>query len=246
MEKLPYSSFWKEEPENLKKSWRPTDGVRRKITFIGLIQLFLLVAIVVVSILISRETKKLPPIFAALPDGLVLQTTQVVPGMDRLARRELVNNTLPLLYYQEGADNYLMLLKDCVRGTILGQAAYKMHGSADQTNSTVRLEIIDTFETSAKFSGSKIYFEAMTKAELIKEDRKKRTSVPFYLRSHWEFEDEHFVLTGVIESNPSDYATFFDNEKARLHSLTPEELQRELNIRKNSIIPVIEQNAGKL
>jgi hypothetical protein len=241
MDQIPYPNFWKEEPDNQKKVWRPTDGAKRKIQAIGILQMLLMAGIFATAILIYKQTRVIPPIYAQLPNGIVLYTSTTAPAMNMLARRELVNNVLPLLYYQEGGNNYLKDLQGSVRATILNQIASKMKYADSDTNVTVALNIIESFETSGNFTGSHQGFEAMTRAELVKQDRKKRIAVPFYLRTHWDFEDGRFVLSGLIDSNPGQYAQLFEAEKTRLHSLSNADLQKELDIRKDTLIPV-EQN----
>jgi len=244
MDQKPYPNFWKEEPDNQKKVWRPTDGAKRKIKSIGFIQMLLMVGILVVAVLIFKQTRRIPPIYAQLPDGIVLYTTQTAPEMNMLARRQLVDNVIPLLYYQEGSDNYLKDLVGSVRQSILNEVGHRMSYAVANTNSTVQLKIVDSFETAEKLTGTSQFFDAMTKGELIKQDRSKRVSVPFYVRTHWVYEDNHFILSGILDSNPGEYAQFFEAEKARLHNLTPADLEKELNIRKDTLIPV-EQNQGR-
>ena len=149
MEQTPYTNFWKEEPENQRQAWRPTDESRRRLQMFGFIQFLLLGAIVVLGMMIARETKRVPRIFAQLPDGLVFETIESHPYIHRLARMELVNNTLALLYYQEGANNYLGYLTNNVRKTILADVVRGMALAKQKTNSTVQLTIDETFETSS-------------------------------------------------------------------------------------------------
>jgi hypothetical protein len=85
----------------------------------------------------------------------------------------------------------------------------------------------------------------MTKANLVKKDKKKDAQALVYLKTHWALEDDHYVLTGIIEAKPGEYYEAFLDEKKRLRSLPAEELQRELNIRRNSDIPLAEK-PGKL
>jgi hypothetical protein len=242
MEQTPYTNFWKEEPENQRKAWRPTDESRRRLQMFGLIQFLLLGAIVVLGMMIAKETKRVPRIFAQLPDGLVFETTESHPYIPRVARMELVNNTLALLYYQEGANSYLGYLTNNVKKTILTDVVRGMALSKQKTNSTVHLTIDETFETSSSPSA----FEAMTKGTLIRRERAASKQAPIYLRTRWIFADNHYVLTGIMESTPGDYNELFNIEKARLQNLTPEQLKRELNIRRNEDIPLPEQNTGKL
>ena len=85
MEQTPYTNFWKEEPENQRKAWRPTDESRRRLQMFGLIQFLLLGAIVALGMMIAKETKRVPRIFAQLPDGLVFETTESHPYIPRVA-----------------------------------------------------------------------------------------------------------------------------------------------------------------
>jgi hypothetical protein len=245
MEQTPYTNFWKEEPSHQQKAWRPTDGSRRRIQMFGFVQFLLLLGIAGVAIMIAKESKRMPPIYAQLPNGLVYETTQIAPNLNRMTRTELANETLTLLYYQEGADNYLDSIKSNVRMTILSSVANVMAAARAKTTTTVNLEIIESFEINAVFTPSRSYFEVMTKANLVKKDKKKDTQALVYLKTHWALEDDHYVLTGIMEAKPGEYYEAFLDEKKRLRSLPAEELQRELNIRRNSDIPLAEK-PGKL
>jgi hypothetical protein len=86
----------------------------------------------------------------------------------------------------------------------------------------------------------------MTKANLVKQDKKKTAEALVYLSTHWELEDGRYVLTGILEAKPGEYYEAFLDEKKRLRTLSPEDLQRELNIRKNSDIPLPDQKPGKI
>jgi hypothetical protein len=246
MEQTPYTNFWKEEPANQRKAWRPTDESRRRLQMFGLVQFALLLGILAAGVLIANESKRVPRVFTQLPDGLVFETSQVPAGMSLLARMEMVNDTLSLLYYQEGANNYLGTLKNNVRITILAGAARGMAAARERTNNTVQLNIAETFETGGQITPQSNWFEAMTKATLLRRDKKTEREAAIYLRTHWKMEQSHYILTGIVESSPGEYYEAFLHEKERLHSLKPEELERELNIRKNADIPVSEQNPGKL
>jgi hypothetical protein len=124
-------------------------------------------------------------------------------------------------------------LADVVRGMALAK---------QKTNSTVQLTIDETFETSSSPST----FEAMTKGTLIRREKASSRQAPIYLHTRWIFADNHYVLTGIMESTPGDYNELFNIEKARLQNLTPEQLKQELNVRRNEDIPLPEQNTGKL
>jgi len=242
MEQTPYTNFWKEEPSNQRKAWRPTDGSRRRLQIFGLVQFLLLMGIAGVAVMIAKESKRMPPIYAQLPNGLVYETTQAPPDMNRLARTELANNTLTLLYYQEGGDNYLASLKSNVRMTILASIANSMAAARGKSTTTVHLDIIESFETSKTANA----FQVMTKANLVKQEKKRTTGALVYLLTHWALEHDRYVLTGIVEAKPGEYYEAFLEEKKRLHSLPPEELERELNIRRNSDIPLPDQKPGKL
>jgi len=246
MDQTPYTNFWKEEPNRQKHAWRPTDESRRRLQMFGFLQFLLLLGIAAVAAMIAKESKRMPPIYAQLPNGLVYETTRVAPDMNRLARTDLANDTLSLLYYQEGADNYLESLKNNVRMTILSSAANSMAPSRGKTATTVHLDIIESFETGSKFTPSRSWFQVMTKANLVKQDKKKATEAVVYLSTHWEMEDDHYILTGVKEAEPGEYYEAFLDEKKRLRTLSPEDLQRELNIRRNSDIPLPDRKPGKL
>jgi hypothetical protein len=246
MDQTPYTNFWKEEPNRQKHAWRPTDESRRRLQMFGFLQLLLLLGIAAVAIMIAKESKRTPPIYAQLPNGLVYETTRVAPDMNRLARTDLANDTLSLLYYQEGADNYLESLKSNVRMTILSSAANSMAPSRGKTATTVHLDIIESFETGSRFTPSRSWFQVMTKANLVKQEKKRTTGALVYLLTHWALEHDRYVLTGIVEAKPGEYYEAFLEEKKRLHSLPPEELERELNIRRNSDIPLPDQKPGKL
>ena len=206
MEQTPYTNFWKEEPENQRKAWRPTDESRRRLQMFGLIQFLLLGAIVAVGMMIAKESKRVPRIFAQLPDGLVFETTESHPDIPRLARMELVNDTLSLLYYQEGANNYLGDPDEQRPHDHLGGCRPR-HGLATQkTNNTVQLNIDETFETSSSPSD---WFEAMTKGTLIRRERAASRQAPIYLRTRWKMAQNHYVLTGIMESSPGEYNELF-------------------------------------
>ena len=246
MDQTPYTNFWKEEPGRQKQAWRPTDESRRRLQMFGFLQFLLLLGIAAVAAMIAKESKRMPPIYAQLPNGLVYETAQVAPDMNRLARTELANDTLSLLYYQEGADNYLGSLKNNVRMTILTSVANGMAPARGKTTTTVHLDIIESFETGSKFTPSRSWFQVMTKANLVKQDKKKTAEALVYLSTHWELEDGRYVLTGIVEAKPGEYYEAFLDEKKRLRTLSPEDLQRELNIRKNSDIPLPDQQPGKI
>ena len=45
----------------------------------------------------------------------------------------------------------------------------------------------------------------MTKANLVKQDKKKTAEALVYLSTHWELEDGRYVLTGILEAKPGEY-----------------------------------------
>ena len=246
MERTPFPNFWKEEPVRQKTAWRPTDQSCRKLRLIGYVQFILLIAIICVAMLIAKESKRMPAVYAQLPNGLVFETKPIVPEMHRLARMNLVNEVLNLLYYQEGGNHYLAELKPNVKMTILSETANNMSRIQDRTNNTIQLNIVETFETAGGTKGNRAWFEAMTKATLIRRDKKSQNDATIYLRTHWEFENDRYILSGLMESKPGEYYEAFLREKERLHNLKPEELERELNIRRNEEIPIPERKSGKL
>ena len=90
MDPIPYTHFWSEEPETQRRAWRPTDEVRRRLMRLWIIQALLLAAIVLVAGVLTRESKRVPPIYAKLPNGVVFETTTGDLQMDRLARTEQI------------------------------------------------------------------------------------------------------------------------------------------------------------
>ena len=241
MDKIPYASFWKEEPPKLKQAWRPTDGVRKRLQMFWAFQLFLLVCIVFVGFKLITESKRLPEIYAKLPNGLMFLTKSEPFVMDRLARVGLVNDTLMLLYYQEGKDNYLGLLTQ-VKKPILARFANEEHSGDVRDNSTVQLNIVESFQT--RFNGKLGLFEAMTKGNLIKRTSKTATEAPLYVKTLWAFIGQGYVLTKLEEVKPGDYYESFLQEKNRLATLKPEELKRELDVNQNFEIPIKARNTS--
>jgi hypothetical protein len=246
METTPYPNFWKEEPQHQATAWRPTDQSKQKLHRFWIVQCLLVCAIAGMAVMIAHESKKTPPIMAQLPNGLVFETSSTPLELDRLARTEMINDILPVLYYQEAGENRLPTVKNNVRLSILSRIAGLMQGANNQTNATARLDIIETFETMAAESKSRMWFEAMTKGDLVRQDKRSRNEANVYIRSHWEYENGRFVLNGMVECKPSEYNEAFLAEKQRLHSMRPEDLQRELNVRPDISIPLPERKSNKL
>jgi len=240
MDPIPYTNFWVEEPEIQKKAWRPSDDSRRKLNRLWVVQGLLLIGIIVLATMITVESKKVPPIYAKLPNGIVYETTAGPLKMDRLARMELVNNTLQILYYQEGSYNYLDTIRQNVKPAIIAQLQVEMQSAVKQTNTTVYLSITETFEIlNIPAKG----FEAMTKGELIKRSSKESTTAPIYVRTRWLKHDDRYLLSRIEEVKPGDYYDLFLAEKERLRRLPKEELQRELDVKKNQDIPLPKRHA---
>jgi hypothetical protein len=236
---IPYSHFWSEEPEARHRAWRPTDEVRRRLMRWWMIQGLLLAAIIALGILIARESKRMPPIYAGLPNGVVFETSAGVPQLDRIARVELVNNVLQILYYQEGNLNYLDSVRENVKVQLLAQFRTEMERAAKQTDSTVCLNIAETFESLHVPAKG---FEAITKASLIKRGNRESASAPIYIRTRWLLEEDRYRLARVEEIKPGDYYELFLAEKGRLKKLSKQELERELAVRKNQEIPLPKRN----
>lgn len=236
---LPYPHFWSEEPEARRRAWRPTDEVRRRLVRWWSVQGLLLAGIVATGILITRESRRLPPIFARLPNGVVFETTAVPLQLDRVARIELVNDVLQILYYQEGALNYLEAVRENVKPQLLAQFQAEMRHATGQTNSTVYLNLAETFEVIHIPAKG---FEAATKATLIKRSNNESTGAPIYIRTRWLREGSRHRLARVEEIKPGDYYELFLAEKARLKKLSKQELARELAVRKNEEIPLPKRN----
>src|SRR5690242_18220523 len=123
---IPYPHFWSEQPEVQGRAWRPTDEVRRRLMRWWTIQGLLLAGGVALGILIARESKRMPPIYAGLPNGVVFQTVAGAPQLDRIARMALVNDVLQILYYQEGNLNYLDSVSENVKPQLLAQFRAEM------------------------------------------------------------------------------------------------------------------------
>lgn len=239
MDPTPYTNFWGEEPEIQKKAWRPTDESRRRLMRFWIVQALLLIGIIVLAAMITSESKKVPSIYAKLPNGIVYETKAGPLKMDRLARMELVNNVLQILYYQEGSYNYVDTVGQNVKPAIIAQFQAEMQNAARQTNTTVFLNIAETFEIlNIQAKG----FEAVTKAELIKRSNKESTTAPIYVRTRWLKQGDRYLLSRVDEVKPGDYYDLFLAEKERLRRLSKEELQRELDVKRNKEIHLPKRN----
>lgn len=232
---IPYPHFWSEEPEARRRAWRPTDAVRRRLLRWWTIQGLLLAAIIVIGILVAKESKRMPPIYAGLPNGVVFATSAGPLQLDRVARIELVNDVLQILYYQEGNLNYLDAVRENVKPQLLAQFRTEMESAAKQTNSTVYLNVAETFEVLRVPAKG---FESVTKANLIKRSSRESTGAPVYIRTRWLLEGSRYRLARVEEIKPGDYYELFLAEKGRLKKLSKQELERELAVRKNQEIPL--------
>ena len=232
---IPYPHFWSEEPEARRRAWRPTDEVRRRLIRSWTVQGLLLAGIIVIGILVAKESKRLPPIYAGLPNGVVFATSAGPLQLDRVARIELVNDVLQILYYQEGNLNYLDAVRENVKPQLLAQFRAEMESAAKQTNSTVYLNVAETFEVLRVPAKG---FEAVTKANLIKRSSRESTGAPVYIRTRWLLEGSRYRLARVEEIKPGDYYELFLAEKGRLKKLSKQELERELAVRKNQEIPL--------
>ena len=236
---IPYPHFWSEEPEARRRAWRPTDEVRRRLIRWWTIQGLLLAGIIALGILVAKESKRMPPIYAGLPNGVVFGTSAGPLQLDRVARIELVNDVLQILYYQEGNLNYLDAVRENVKPQLLAQFRAEMESAAKQTNSTVYLNVAETFEVLRVPAKG---FEAVTKANLIKRSSRESTGAPVYIRTRWLLEGSRFRLARVEEIKPGDYYELFLAEKGRLKKLSKQELERELAVRKNQEIPLPKRN----
>lgn len=226
MDQLPYASFWKEQPEKLKNAWRPTDASRGRLIKFWMLQGFLLVCIIFMGLKLAKESQRLPQIYAKLPNGLMFQTRPVAYEMDKIARVGLVNDTLLLLYYQEGAHNYLNTLTQ-VKPQILAVLSHEMQGSAKQTDTTVQLNIAESFET---VYNAKVGFKVLTKGMLVRREGKKASEAPLYVQTVWLKTGQTFMLSEINEIKPGDYYEGFVREKERLQKLSKEDLERELEV----------------
>lgn len=236
METKPYGKFWVEVETPSKHAWRPTDESRRKLQQIWVLQGLLLVACIALAVMLAKESKRMPPVYAKLPNGIVFEATATPLQMDRLARMEMVNNTLQLLYYQEGSFNYLATLKNNVKPDILTKFRGEMAMAASMTNMTVYANVMETFQTG--FTEGK-GFNAMSKVELIKRSPQENTSGIYYIQTTWLDINGNFILTAINDGVKSpDYIAAFQKEKARIAGLKPEELKRELDARMNKDIPI--------
>ena len=236
---IPYPHFWSEEPAARRRAWRPTDEVRRRLVRWWTVQGLLLAAIVALGILTARESKRIPPIYAGLPNGVVFETSAGALRLDRVARVELVNDVLQILYYQEGNLNYLDSVRENVKPQLLAQFRADMESAAKQTNSTVYLNVAETFESLHVPAKG---FEAVTKASLIKRSNRESAGAPIYIRTRWLLEGSRYRLARVEEIKPGDYYELFLAEKGRLKKLSKQELERELAVRKNQEIPLPKRN----
>jgi hypothetical protein len=203
------------------------------------VQGLLLAAIVIVGILAAKESKRMPPIYARLPNGVVFETSAGPLQLDRVARVELVNDVLQILYYQEGNLNYLDSVKENVKPQLLSQFRAEMESAAKQTNSTVYLNVAETFEVVHVPAKG---FDAVTKANLIKRSNQESAGAPIYIRTRWLLEGSGYRLARVEEIKPGDYYELFLAEKGRLKKLSKQELERELAVRKNQEIPLPKRN----
>jgi hypothetical protein len=239
MAPTPYPHFWSEEPDARHRGWRPTDEVRRRLIRWWVAQGLLLAAIAIVGILAAKEGKRMPPIYARLPNGVVFETSAGPLQLDRVARVELVNDVLQILYYQEGNLNYLDSVKENVKPQLLAQFRAEMESAAKQTNSTVYLNVAETFEVVHVPAKG---FDAVTKANLIKRSYQESARAPIYIRTRWLLEGSGYRLARVEEIKPGDYYELFLAEKGRLKKLSKQELERELAVRKNQEIPLPKRN----
>jgi hypothetical protein len=239
MAPTPYPHFWSEEPDARHRGWRPTDEVRRRLIRWWVAQGLLLAAIAIVGILAAKEGKRMPPIYARLPNGVVFETSAGPLQLDRVARVELVNDVLQILYYQEGNLNYLDSVKENVKPQLLAQFRAEMESAAKQTNSTVYLNVAETFEVVHVPAKG---FDAVTKANLIKRSNQESAGAPIYIRTRWLLEGSGYRLARVEEIKPGDYYELFLAEKGRLKKLSKQELERELAVRKNQEIPLPKRN----
>jgi len=239
MDRIPYTHFWSEEPEAQRRAWRPTDEVRRRLMRFWMFQGLLLLGIVLVGGMLAKESKRLPLIYARLPNGVVFETAVGNLQMDRLARTELVNNVLQILYYQEGSFNYLDTVRQNVKPQLLGRFRAEMQIASQQTNSTVNLSVVETFEVvNVPAKG----FDAVTKAVLSKRSSRENASAPIYIRTRWLLSGDRYLLSRLEEIRPADYYELFLAEKERLKKLSKQELERELGVRKNQEIPLPKRN----
>lgn len=238
MDPIPYPHFWHEAPEIHKRAWRPTDESRRKLGRFWFIQTLLLLALLGVGALLAVESKRQPPIYAKLPNGLVFETSATPLQMDRLARVDLVNQVLPLLYYQGGASHFLEAIRQNVKPDILRQFQAEMQ-MAKYTNTTVSLQIAETFQTLYVRNQG---FEAMTKGYLAKRSSRENASAPIYVRTRWLWNGHRYVLSRITEVKPADYSEAFLLEKERLRRLPKEELERELAIKQDTEIVLPKRN----
>ena len=236
---VPYPHFWSEEPEARRSAWRPTDEIRRRLIRWWTIQGLLLAGIIALGILVARESKRMPPIYAGLPNGVVFETSAGALQLDRVARVELVNDVLQILYYQEGNLNYLDSVRENVKPQLLAQFRAEMESAAKQTNSTVYLNVAETFEALQVPAKG---FEAVTKASLVKRSNRESAGAPIYIRTRWLLEESRYRLARVEEIKPGDYYELFLAEKGRLKKLSKQELERELAVRKNQEIPLPKRN----
>ncbi len=204
-----------------------------------MVQGLLLGAIITLGVLIATESKRMPPIFAGLPNGVIFETAAGAPQLDRIARVGLVNDVLQILYYQEGNLNYLDSIRENVKPQLLGQFRAEMESAAKQTNATVSLNIAETFESLHVPTKG---FEAVTKASLIKRSNRESAGAPIYIRTRWLIEGGRYRLARVEEIKPGDYYELFLAEKDRLKKLSKQELERELAVRKNQEIPLPKRN----
>jgi hypothetical protein len=170
---------------------------------------------------------------------VVFETTAGDLQMDRLARTELVNNVLQILYYQEGSFNYLETVRQNVKPQLLGRFRAEMQDASKQTNSTVYLNVVETFEVvNVPAQG----FDAVTKGLLSKRSSQESASAPIYIRTRWLRSGDRYLLSRVEEIRPGDYYELFLAEKERLKKLSKPELERELGVRKNQEIPLPNRN----
>lgn len=229
-----HSHFWQENPETVKESWIPSEAKRKALHRWWAIQGLLLVLLLISLGILIQQSFKLPVVFAQLPNGMLLEAHFIPPTINKAARKQLVNDVLQMLYYQEGPFNYLDAIQNHVRPTIHQQTLQRMQAGTGRTNNTIHLEILETFETSFK-TRPRTYFEAITRAVLVSHDKDKRQELDYFIRTHWEYENHRFILTAIMETTPGEYHQAFAAEKERLASLSREQLAAEMDIRTNHL-----------
>ena len=156
--------------------------------------------------------------------------------MDRLAQTELVNNVLQISITRRELQLFSRP-PQTVKPQLLGRFLAEMQNASKQTNSTVYLNVVETFEAlNVPTKG----FDAVTKGVLGKRSNQESASAPIYIRTRWLLAGDRY-LCRVRKRTDGDYYELFLAEKERLKN-SETGTERKLGMRKNQEIPLPNRN----